>query len=144
MTPHKINGILLKHNKSKLSYLEDALVMSKIIKGEPVELKQKPYFKETVRRAPYNREEDRIRPLIIKELRRLGWKVVRVEPVFRGEFSLGDTWISHEDKRIAGWCEIKSATGSQSDGQKEFQRVCKVCKVNYWVVRSIEDCQKIS
>ena len=144
MSPHKISGILLKHNKPKLTYLKTAQVFGKIMQGENVELKQRAYFKETVKRAPYNREEDRIRPLIIKELRHLGWKVTRVEPTFHGEFNLGDTWISNEYKKLAGWCEIKSLIGKQTSGQKDFQRVCELCGVHYWIIRTVKECKNIA
>lgn len=95
--------------------------------------------KETKPRKEYDREEDRIRPLIIEVLRKNGWKVARVEPAFRGKFGLGDTWISNRRIKMAGWCEIKSAIGEQSDDQIEFEEDCKICNVNYWLVRSEEE-----
>ena len=87
----------------------------------------------------YNREEDRVRPIIIKALRKDGWKIRRVEPCTSGDFSLGDVWMEHHGMKMAGWGEIKSSTGRLSLGQKNFQRGCSLYDVNYWVLRPLGD-----
>ena len=99
--------------------------------------------KGTRRSRPNKREEDALRPLVRDELRRLGWKVVRVEPCVSGEFNLGDFWISHPYKKKAGWCEVKIPSGKLSIGQEEFGMECYLCKVRYWVIRSVEECRGI-
>lgn len=35
--------------------------------------------------------------------------------------------------------EVKSKTGTQSDGQKEFERLCKLNNAPYAIVRSLDD-----
>lgn len=90
-----------------------------------------------------NREEDQHRPLIIKQLRKEGWRVTRVEPVFSGDFSLGDLWIRNLTAGIAGWGECKSSFGALSDGQKEFKKECEFCRIPYWVLRWDEENKKI-
>lgn len=86
-----------------------------------------------------DRQEDRIRKEIVIDLRKRGWNVRRVEPAFRGEFSLGDLYVWRTDKKIMAWIEVKSPTGSLSEGQKEFQMACFLCGVRYHVVTSIEE-----
>jgi hypothetical protein len=39
--------------------------------------------------------------------------------------------------------ECKSKTGKQSEDQREFQRRCEELSAEYYVVRSIEDCQMV-
>jgi len=51
-----------------------------------------------------NRQEDKIRTDIIKELRKHGYKVWRVEPSFRGKFGLGDLWVMHK-RGVASWLD---------------------------------------
>ena len=102
---------------------------------------RKPRAKETQPRKAYDRAEDRLRPLIRTELRRLGYVVRRVEPAVSGEFGLGDFWVMNERKKWAGWIEVKTEKGRLEDEQKEIQRLCLVCGVNYRVVRSVEECQ---
>lgn len=140
--PHKFMGIETK-NQKQLSHLVNTLMMAKIHKGEPVNLKQV-VNKEKVVRGKYNREEDKLRPLIIKELRRLHWKVWRVEPSFSGKFGLGDLYCINVFVKLAGWVECKTPSGVLSPDQLEFQQLCKDCGVNYWVVRSVEECKKIA
>ena len=101
---------------------------------------RKPSAKRTV---PNNRDEDRLRPLIAKELRRLGWEVRRVEPCFRGKFGLGDYWVMHEYRKLAGWVEVKTLTGGLSADQQEIQRLCWICGVKYWIIRRVEDVKNI-
>lgn len=85
----------------------------------------------------YNREEDKVRTDIIKELRKKGYKVRRVEPFVRGKFSLADLYVWKRDKFMA-WLEVKSSSGVLSPGQLEFQEDCISCKIHYHVVRSVE------
>jgi hypothetical protein len=87
------------------------------------------------KRKPYVRQEDADRKLIIDRLRKDFWKVTRVEPLYRGQFGLGDLWIRHQFDPLAGWAECKSATGKMGDHQEEFQADCQRCGVNYWVLR---------
>lgn len=87
----------------------------------------------------YNREEDRVRPIIIKALRKDGWNVKRVEPITSGKFALGDIWMSHRMMRMAGWGEIKSLTGKLSPDQKKFQEECSLCNILYWVIRPFQN-----
>lgn len=86
----------------------------------------------------YKREEDGIRRDIIKELRKRGYKVRRVEPCSRGSFSLGDLYVWKRGKFMT-WLEVKSSTGVLSPGQLEFKEDCISCGVNYFVVRSVEE-----
>ena len=139
--PHKWRGISNK-DKPQMDHLKTALVFGKIMKGVSVQVKQK-VVKETVRREPYNREEDKLRPKIIEELRRLGWRVWRIEPSFRGRFGLGDLWGFNFNKYIAGWIEIKTPDCVLSVDQRDFQRLCGLCGVHYWIIRAVEDCKNI-
>ena|SRR3990167_11090027 len=86
----------------------------------------------------YKRDESKIRTDIIKELRKHGYKVWRVEPSFRGKFGLGDLWVMHE-RGVASWLEVKALNGVLSGDQSFFQRMCRNCKVNYHIVRSVQE-----
>src|SRR3990167_10543773 len=85
----------------------------------------------------YKRDESKIRTDIIKELRKHGYKVWRVEPSFRGKFGLGDLWVMHE-RGVASWLEVKALNGVLSKDQMDFQELCLKCRVHHLVVRSVQ------
>ena len=41
------------------------------------------------------------------------------------------------------YCEVKTLTGTQQDNQKDFQKVVTDLGHEYWLVRSLEDFQKL-
>ena len=116
--------------------------LAKIRKGEKVSLKQHKE-KEYKPRGKYNREEDRLRPLIIKELRKRGFQVWRVETSIQHQLGLPDLWIANRLTATAGWIEVKTPTGVLSEEQKEFADLCWLSKVNHCVLRSVEGCDKL-
>ena len=144
MDKHKLDGPAAKPTLTMGQYVKGLLAVQGVDVFKDVKLPRKPRNdKGTHRSHPNKREEDALRPLVRDELRRLGWKVVRVEPAVRGEFNLGDFWISHPFKKKAGWCEVKIPSGKLSIGQEEFGMECYLCKVRYWVIRSVEECRGI-
>jgi hypothetical protein len=90
-------------------------------------------------RGKYNREEDRLRPLIIKALRKKGYLVYRVETAINHQLGIPDLWVMHWAGKWAGWLEVKTPTGVLSDEQKAFMKYCDVNKVNCFVIRSVEE-----
>src|SRR3990167_2044538 len=126
--PYIIKGI---EPKTKKNAGLRACVMGGLVKPKKVRKPRATGYK-------CNREEDRIRPLIIKALRKHGYKVWRVESSFRGKFGLGDLWVMHE-RGVASWLEVKALNGVLSGDQSFFQRMCRNCKVNYHIVRSVQE-----
>jgi hypothetical protein len=86
----------------------------------------------------YRNDEAVIRTAIIKELRKHGYKVWRIEPSFRGKFGVADLIVMHK-RGAHAYLEVKSSTGVLSKDQKEFYDLCLACVVQYHVVRSVEE-----
>ena len=99
--------------------------------------------KEVNPRKEYDREEDRIRPLIIKKLRSKGFKVLRCETAIAHQLGFGDLWIMHLTGRLCAWVEVKTPTGVQSKEQKEFEALCNLNGVKYIIIRSVEEAENI-
>lgn len=91
----------------------------------------------------YKHPEADIRNDIIKKFLGLGIKIKRLENSICGRHkSFPDLWFFDPVTKIAGWIEVKSKTGTLSkgaDSQEEFRDLCKVCNVNHWVVRSVDE-----
>ena len=101
-------------------------------------VKRKPRALET---KPREQPERLLRNEVIKELRKKGWEVIRIENGIGGRRNRGvpDLWVFHEYKRIAGWIELKDIHGVLSLEQRIFQTYCKACYVNHWVIRTVEE-----
>lgn len=96
---------------------------------------------ETKPRKAYDREEDRVRPLLAKLLEKHGWILRRVEPYCNyGDkgFNLGDWWGHNPGLKIMAWIECKSMDGDLTEGQKKFRKDCKECSQPYYVVRPMD------
>ena len=96
---------------------------------------------ELMPRKKYNREEDRLRPLVIKELEKRGFVVKRIENSICGDSGsdVPDLWAFSERHRWGGWIEIKRPTGILSPGQGIFKGLCEVTGVNHIVIRSVDE-----
>lgn len=111
----------------------------KIHRGEKVEVKQrKKRAKET---KPREQPERNLRNDIIKELRKKGIKVMRVENSITGRHNTGmpDLWVVNIFKNKAGWMELKSDKGILTGNQPQFRNDCLRCNVNHWIVRSMSE-----
>ena len=100
---------------------------------------------ETEPRKKYDRAEDKLRPLIIKEFRRLGYATYRVENSISGRRNsgLGDLFVLHVGKGFSAWVEIKTPIGVLSDVQRVFRSLCDQTDMKYVIVRSVEDVKEI-
>jgi len=91
----------------------------------------------------YKHPEADIRNDIIKKFLGLGIKIKRLENSICGRHkSFPDLWFFDPITKVAGWMEVKSKTGALSkgaDSQEEFQSLCKLCNVNHWVIRSVDE-----
>ena len=85
-------------------------------------------------------EEALLRKDIIRHLRKNACHVWRIEPSFKGKFGCGDLWVFSMKNKKGGWIEVKSPTGLLTGQQPFFQQMCNETNINYWVVRSVEDC----
>jgi hypothetical protein len=105
-------------------------------KGEPIQ----PRKKRAIEIGPREQPERELRNQIIKELRKRGIKVMRVEPCF-GKYNIGipDLWVMNINKNIAAWFELKSDHGILKPHQKQFREDCLRCNVKHYVIRSISD-----
>lgn len=94
----------------------------------------------------YKSPEADIRNSIIKCFLSRGIKVKRLENSIGGRNkSFPDLWFFDPLTKTAGWIEVKSKTGVLSkgkDSQEEFQALCKLCNVNHWVIRSLDEAIK--
>jgi hypothetical protein len=115
-----------------------------IHRGEYIE-KSPPRKARAKETKPRNQPERRLRRDVIKTLRKRGYRVSRVENSISGKDNtgLGDLWVFNEWGRFAGWVELKSESGRLTGEQPEFQRLCQLCGVNYWVIKSESDLDMI-
>ena len=80
-----------------------------------------------------------LRKAIVKELRRRGFQVWRIEPSFRGKWGVADLWFFSLRAAGGGWIEVKTPTGTLNDDQIEFERLCFENRIFYQVLTSVED-----
>ena len=99
--------------------------------------------KETKPRLPYDRVEDKLRPLIVKVLRSRGFKTYRIETSIAHQLGIADFFIAHRSGRWGGFMELKSPTGTQTPEQIEFEELCKLNNIPYIIVRSVEEAEKL-
>lgn len=113
--------------------------LCKVMQGEHVEIKKRKERKKET--EPRKQEEALLRKEVIKALRKIGCRVSRVENSITGKNNsgLGDLWVFSEIYRKAGWMELKSKKGVLTGQQPKVQRLCKICGINYWVVRSVDE-----
>ena len=126
--------------KNKKEEIKRVIDLCKLMKGEKLDIikVRKERAKET---CPRKQPEREIRNQIIKELRKKGIKVMRVENAITGKNNTGlpDLWVVNINKNKAGWIEIKSEKGILQDHQRIFREDCIRCNVNHWVVYSLTD-----
>ena len=117
--------------------------MIKIMRGDTV-VPIKRRKERAVETKPRNQPEQELRKEVIKELRKIGCRVTRVENSITGKNNngLGDLWVFHEFYKIAGWMELKSQKGILTGKQPEVKRLCDICGINYWIVRSVGEAIK--
>ena len=123
--------------KAMVSIVNPSKVKSDIFKGVRMPYKRS---KEALTRKPYDLAEARLRKEVVKELKKQGFIVKRVETLSRG---FGDLWLFHAAGRWCGWAELKTPTGRLSDEQKKFQELCGINGINYVIIRSVEDAKNI-
>lgn len=114
----------------------------KIMRGQKIETKIRKKRKKEER--PRLQPERELRNIIIRELRRNGIKVRRIENSITGKNnnSIPDLWVANIYKKKAGFMELKSEKGVLSEGQKIFREECINCSVNHWVIRSLDEAKK--
>lgn len=106
---------------------------------------RKPRKKELLPRKEYDRAEDRLRPVIVNDLRNRGCKVMRLENSIVGKNNIGfpDLWVFNPKNKWAGWVEVKTPFGVMSEEQLKFQAMCKLCNVNHIEFRDWKDLEVI-
>ena len=111
--------------------------LCKIMKGEEVK-QRKERAKET---KPREQPERELRNAVIKELRKHGVKVMRIENSITGRRNTGipDLWVVNVLKNKAGFMELKADKGVLSDNQRIFREDCLRCNVNHWIIKSVVD-----
>lgn len=140
---NKIQGLDTKRlsKNLKMKYAHDLV---KIISGDEVTpIKERKERKKEI--VPRKQPEKALRRDVVDELRKRGCWVAMVEnSVTRGQNTgLGDLWVMHPHKYIAGWIELKSAKGRLTGNQPKFQELCEKCGVNYWVVKSVDEALEV-
>ena len=132
-------------SKKKSTHAQWLKGMAKIYGKNEFEGIKLPIKRNRPKGLKYDRKEDRLRPLIIKQLKASGFTVKRIENSICGKTGSGipDLWVAHYSKSIAGWIEIKAQYGVLSPLQADFRDDCRRCGVNWWLVRSQDDVKKI-
>lgn len=85
------------------------------------------------------RKDGILRKEIVTALRKKGFETRRLEPNFNGKWGLADLLVWSSDRGVMTFLEIKTPTDYMSKDQLEFQESCLKCKVNYYVIRSVEE-----
>ena len=114
----------------------------KMMKGEKITVRKK-RAKET---KPREQPERELRNDVIKQLRRKGVIVMRIENGVGGRRNsgIGDLLVFNLNKNIAGFIELKdSKHGVLSKVQKIFRENCIRCGINHWVVRSVSEAMEV-
>ena len=87
----------------------------------------------------YDRREDVLRKEIIKALRKIGCRVFRLEPSYRGKWGVSDLMVFSRKYQTFSLIEVKSPTGYVSYDQIKFRDLCWMTNTRYFVVRSVAD-----
>lgn len=127
----------------KSSYAQNIKAMVKVMGGKDIfpEVKMPVKRKKRAKGMKYNRVEDQLRPLIIKALKKRGFKVWRIENSLRGNKGIPDL-LAFKIGYMC-WIEVKTPTGRIQPEQLEFADLCFGAGVNHFFIRSVEDLNKI-
>ncbi len=70
-------------------------------------------------------------------LRLRGWLVIRQQQGLGSHKGIADLYCLKGGRSV--WVEIKTATGRQSDAQKQFEADVLTFGGEYWLVRSVDE-----
>lgn len=126
----------LRALKAMVSVMNPSGVKASIFKGVKLPYKRK---KEVVKRKAYDQAEARLRKEVIKELRRRGYKVWRIETAIMGQLGLPDLLIMKISGGQGAFIELKTPQGYLSKEQVEFCSLCDTNRMYYYIVRSMDD-----
>ena len=118
-----------------------AFVMGKDI-FEDVKMPRKKRMKETKKRKKYDRAEDRLRVNVLREYRRQGCTIYRIENGLPGYKGIPDLWVFNPRTGWGGWVELKTDKGVMSKHQLKFQDLCKKTNVNHVVLNETKFLKK--
>lgn len=141
MDKHAVKGIGGRRNKK-----EELQRMINIVKLQQGTFEAPKARKERAKETkPREQPERELRENVIRELRRAGVKVMRVENSIVGKHNTGisDLIVFNLKNGVGGFMELKSSIGDLTGHQPEFQEACKACNINYWVVRSVEEAKEV-
>lgn len=97
----------------------------------------KPRKKRAKETKPRNQPEAELRKAVIKEIRKRGGKVWRVESALSAYKGLPDLCFFINNKFY--WCELKAQKHTWYEEQIEFKELCISSGTNYIIVMSVED-----
>lgn len=123
--------------KAMTAIMNPSAVANPIFKGVKMPYKRS---KEVRKRAHYKLDEAKLRVDVIKELKKQGFVVKRIETLASG---IPDLVVMHLGGGWGGFIELKTPIGVMSDEQLRFKDLCALNKVNHMVVRSVEDVKDI-
>lgn len=133
---------IAKNTKAMLMIMNPEKAKGKVFDDVKI---RKPRAKELLPRKEYDRAEDRLRPIIVNDLRNRGCKVMRLENAIVGKNNIGfpDLWVFNPRNKYATWIEVKTPFGVMSKEQLRFQAMCKLCNVNHIEFRVWKDLEVI-
>ena len=142
---YKHPGIDRRDKQARIQRINN---MMKFMSGEKLEPK-KERKERADKGASHRKPEEELRNDIIKDLRKSGFKVKRIENSITGKNNIGlpDLLVIHRHTNIFGFIEVKThanwKTNKLKEKQLEFRTDCRRCGVKHWVVRSIEELQGV-
>jgi len=138
MSNYILKGIGGRRNRKE--ELKRMIEIEKFMRGKKVEIikPRKERARETTSREQPERE---LRNQVIKELRKRGVKVYRIENSIGGKSTgIADLLVFNINKNKSGFIELKaSSIILRQDNQREFRENCLRCGINHWVVCSVSE-----
>lgn len=128
----------MKGFHDKVSHSKNLEAMKAVYGLVPKPKVRKVRAKELV---PRQQPEAELRRLVVPILRKRGFKTYRIETAVRGQLGLPDFWIAHRTGRLGTFLELKAPHGIQSDEQFEFEDLCRLNRIPYKIIKSVEEAQ---
>ena len=141
MPTNKFPGYPHRNKKEQFKRTQD---MVKFSAGE--DLKQiKPRKERSDSGGSHNKPEEALRNDVIKELRRSGFDVKRIENSITGKNNTGipDLLVINQSANFMGFVEVKTPENWKANklkgNQLKFRQDCRRCGVNHWIIRSVDE-----
>lgn len=133
--------IMRRSRLSKKQHIDFVKAMEALKNGKDIKIKKtKKRKKET---KPRNMEEKRIEREIILNLNIMGYTAIKAgeSSMYNTKYNINgmsDIMVFAKSYGVV-FVEVKTKKGIQSHAQKKFEKLCKECGLDYFIVRSLKD-----